>query len=156
MNVYDYIKNYAKVHGIKNYSLKPKYLNKADMANQLPAAGGVCFFYHVYAAGEISDVHNITKTFLKVTTPTDFWDISRLITIKDYNTIQAAECNFIFTVDNTVNFELFEGTAASIFDTIYNMCVEYVYLTPLNDTAAPDGSTTDGGSTKAVKFELEY
>lgn len=136
MNVYDYIKNYAKTHGIKNYALKSKLVTKADAAKPLHLSGGVAFFYRVMAEGEIVNVADISKTFLQVSTP-EFWDLSPVVEVTDFGSLQKVSTNFIFTSDNTVNFTLYEGTADAMFKTISNFCALYMLLIPLNEENKP-------------------
>lgn len=132
MNVFDYIKNYADTHGIRNYTLKSKYCTKADTANVLQFSGGVAFFYRVFAEGEIVDQAHLQKKFLEVDTPTDFWDLSPVSEVVDFGTLQKVETNFIFTADNTLKFNLFEGTTDAMFNAVTNFCALYIYLAPLN------------------------
>lgn len=139
MNVYDYIKNYAKTHGIENYTLKSKYATKADVGNVMQFSGGVAFFYRVFAEGEITDINQLQKKFLEVNTPTDFWDLSPVMEVVDYGSLQKVETNFIFTADNTLKFNLFEGTATSMFQSVKNFCALYVYLSPLPSTNEQNG-----------------
>jgi hypothetical protein len=141
MNVYDYIKNYAAVHGIENYTLKSKYVTKLDAAQTLQFSYGVAFFYRVFAEGEITDISQLQKKFLQVNTPTDFWDLSPVVEVVDYGALQKVQADFIFTADNTLDFTLFEGTADAMFANIINFCALYIYLAPLP-------STTSGGDGK--------
>ena len=136
MNVYDYIKNYAKTHSIKNYALKCKYVTKADIAQTLQLSGGVAFFYRIIAEGEIANVADLAKSFLQVSTP-EFWDLSPVVEVTDYGTIQKVSTDFIFTADNTVNFTLYEGTANAMFQTISNFCAIYMLLIPMDENNKP-------------------
>ena len=140
MNVYDYIKNYAKTHGIKNYALKCKYITKADTAKTLRMAGGIAFFYKLFAEGEIADAANIVKKFCEVITPTDFYDLSPAVEVVDFGTLQKVSTDFIFTADNTLNVKLYEGTADAMFANITNFCAMYMQLIPMRDT---DTASTD-------------
>jgi hypothetical protein len=137
MNVYDYIKQYAKANGIKNYALKCKYLTKSDMANTLHLSGGVAFFYRIIAEGEIISTADIAKSFLQVSTP-EFWDLSPVVEITDFGTIQKVSTDFIFSADNMVNFTLFEGTSNAMFNSITNLCILYMQLIPLNESGEPE------------------
>ena len=144
MNVFDYIKNYAKVHGISNYNLKSRYITKTDTATRMQFSGGVAFFYRLIAEGEITDINNLGKKFLEVDTPTDYWDLSPVVeivhfTVLNLNTrlqIQKVCTDFIFTADNTLDFKLYEGTADAMFANITNLCAQYIYLSPLPTEAA--------------------
>lgn len=136
MNVFEYIKQYAQVHGIKNYFFKSKYLQKQHAGRTVQMAGGVAFFYKIFAEGDIANAADLTKKFLQVETPTDFWDLSPVAEIEDFGTIQKVSTNFIFMADNTIKFKLFENTADAMFSNIYNFCAQYIYMFPL-----PEGST---------------
>lgn len=131
MNVYDYIKNYAQIHGIENYNLKSRYVTKADMAARMQFSGGVAFFYRLFAEGEITNIANVGKKFLEIDTPTDYWDLSPVVEIVDFGTIQKVCTDFIFSADNIIDFKLFEGTADAMFANITNLCAQYIYMSPL-------------------------
>ena len=146
MNVYDYIKNYAKTHGIKNYALKSKYITKADTAKTLQLSGSIAFFYRFHAEGEIININNLGKEFLQVSTP-EFFDLSPVVEIADFGTIQKVSTNFIICADNTVNFTLYEGTANAMFQNIINFCALYMLLIPLNDK---------GEQTELIKLDIKY
>lgn len=133
MNVFDYIRNYAAFHGIKGYSLKSKYVTKADLGKTLQFSGGVAFFYRVLAEGEIANRDQLTKKFLEIDTPTDFWDLSPVVEVVDFGTLQKVQTDFIFSADNTLDFNLFEGTQDAMFDSIINFCALYMYMSPLKD-----------------------
>lgn len=148
MNVYDYIKQYAKANGIKNYALKCKFLTKADMADTLQLSGGPAFFYRIVAEGEILSTADIAKSFLQVSTP-EFWDLSPVVEITDFGTIQKVSTDFIFSADNLVNFTLYEGTSNAMFNSITNLCIMYMQLIPLNDDGKP---TTEPLVKVNVKF----
>lgn len=136
MNVFDYIKNYAKVHGISNYNLKSRYITKTDTATRMQFSGGVAFFYRLIAEGEITDINNLGKKFLEVDTPTDYWDLSPVVEVVDFGQIQKVCTDFIFTADNTLDFKLYEGTTDAMFANITNLCAQYIYLSPLPTEAA--------------------
>ena len=130
MDVFKYIENYAKTHGIESYFLRPKFLQKTDAGKAITMSGGVGFFYRIFAEGTISNVNNLSKKFLDVKSNTDFWPLSPVVEIVDFQTIQKVETNFVFAVDNSVIFSLYENTAESMFDNIINFCAEYIYLQP--------------------------
>lgn len=146
MNVYDYIKNYAAAHGIKNYALKSKYITKADAANTLKLSGGVAFFYRFHAEGDINNVNDLGKLFLQVSTP-EFFDLSPVVEVSDFGTVQKVSTDFIISADNTVNFTLYEGTVNAMFSTIYNFCALYMLLIPLDE---------NGNPTELVKINVKY
>lgn len=137
MNLFEYIKNYSKVHGIKNYSLKSKVLTKADFANTHSFAPGIAFFYRLSVCGEIDDVNNINSKFLTINTPTEFFDMSKIVDIVDNVTLQHAESNFIFVSDNMLTLELSEG-ANCLFSKIFNAKLFYMYLTVLPESDEPE------------------
>lgn len=141
MDVIKYIENYAKAHGIDNYYLRPKFVQKSAIAQQITMSGGVGFFYRIFAEGIISDISNLNKKFLDVKSNTDFWDFSPVVEIVDFQTIQKVETNFIFTVDNSVIFKLYENTADSMFDSVINFCAEYLLLMPI--PASKKGNNND-------------
>ncbi len=131
MNVFDYIRNYAKAHGIDNYNLKSRYITKADTVTRMQFSGGVAFFYRLFAEGEITDISNVGKKFLEIDTPTDYWDLSPVVEIVDFGAIQKVCTDFIFSADNTLDFKLYEGTADAMFANITNLCAQYIYMSPL-------------------------
>lgn len=132
MNVYDYIKNYCLIHGIKNYNIKCKYITKAQINETFQFSGGVAFFYKVFAEGEITDISQLSKKFLEINTPTDFWDLSPVVAVKDFGALQKVDTDFIFTADNILKFTLFENTVDAMFSNIVNFCALYMYVTPYN------------------------
>lgn len=138
MDVFKYIENYAKTHGIENYFLCPKFLQKTDAGKAITMSGGVGFFYRIFAEGTISDINNLSKKFLDVKSNTDFWPLSPVVEIVDYTTIQKVETNFVFTVDNTVVFNLYENTAESMFNNVINFCAEYMLLMPNTNAQSND------------------
>ena len=154
MNVFDYIKNYAATHGIKDYTLKCKYVSKADVANVLQFSGGVAFFYRVFAEGEITDKNQLQKKFLEVDTPTDFWDLSPVAEVVDFGTLQKVETDFIFTADNTLKFNLFEATADAMFANVINFCALYMYMAPRRVTASNGGNNGNDTGRKNANDDI--
>ena len=154
MNVFDYIKNYAATHGIKDYTLKCKYVSKADVANVLQFSGGVAFFYRVFAEGEITDKNQLQKKFLEVDTPTDFWDLSPVAEVVDFGTLQKVETDFIFTADNTLKFNLFEATADAMFANVINFCALYMYMAPRRVTASNGGNNGNDNGRKNANDDI--
>lgn len=142
INVFEYIKQYAEVHNIKNYFLKSKFLQKQHTGHSIQMSGGVGFFYKIVAEGDIANIADLQKKFLQVSTPTDFWDLSPVVEVVDFGTIQKVSTDFIFTVDNTVNFNLFEGTSDAMFNQVINFCAQYIYLLPIKEgsSAASNGN----------------
>lgn len=132
MNIFDYIEEYAKNQGYgEKYILKNKFFSKADMNQQQQMSGGVAFFYKIDILGEIADISNVADTYGSITfdSPTDFYNLGNILTIKDYGSLQLATTDFIFTADNLCTFNLREG-ANCLFSKIYKTAVHYMYLTP--------------------------
>lgn len=148
-NVFDYIKQYAQNHDIKNYFLKSKAIDKAHAATRVQFSGGVAFFYKIFAEGDIAQVADLSKKFLQVETPTDFWDLSAVVEVTDFNTLQKVSTDIILAADNTIKFNLFEGTADAMFTQIYNFCAQYIYLLPMDDKQ-------EGGKNDNIKLTLDY
>lgn len=151
-NVFDYIKQYADNHDIKNYFLKSKAIDKAHAAGRVQFSGGVAFFYKIFAEGDIAQVSDLSKKFLQVETPTDFWDLSPVVEVTDYNTLQKVSTDIILIADNTINFNLYEGTADSMFQTIYNFCAQYIYLLPLGQNQTGN----DNGNQNSLTVKVDY
>lgn len=150
MNIFDYIKNYARFHGWgDNYTLKSKFLTKKDILQPVKFSNGTAFFYKFSAVGEILNYNKLGGKFLELETPTDFWDLSGIVDISDFGTIQKAESDFIFAVDNVLNFTLFENTPESIFANIKKFCAQYFYLTPLT---SEDKNKMQEGEKLKIKF----
>lgn len=156
MNVYDYIKNYCDFHGIEKFTVKDKFVTKSQISETLQFSGGIAFFYRVIAEGEITDVANLQKKFLEIDTPTDFWDLSPVVEIVDFGTIQKVSSNFIFSAANTLDFKLFEGTADAMFATINNFCAQYIYVTPLPATTSAEPGAKASGDNTVVKVKVNY
>lgn len=128
--IIDFIKQYAKAHNISFYSLKSKVLTKDDFLNTLTFAPEIAFFYKIRATGIINNINNISDSFINASTNSEFYDFGKLVTIKDYNSVQVAESDFIFVSDNMLNLQLHEGTNA-LFSQIATLQMQYFILTPL-------------------------
>lgn len=140
LNVFDYIENYCKVHGITAKSFKSNVLTKNDIDADLTFAPGIAFFYRVRAVGEIHNIANLDKPFMIVDTPTDLWDFAKIASIADDGALQRAESDFIFVADNTMRIHLSEG-ADCLFDKINTLQMFYIYVSILPDDAkAQDNS----------------
>lgn len=148
MNVYDYIKNYAKVREIEKYELKNKFFTINDTRNPLQLSGGTAFIYSIFAEGEIAQISDISKKFLEISTPTDWWDISPAACVTDWGSLQKVESNCILTAENTIIFNLFQGTADAMFQSILNFCVQYIYF-----KAIPDAEETDKSK---IKVKVDF
>lgn len=134
MNLFDYISNYAAVHGIKNYSVKNSVLTLNDFAQQQTFAPGIAFFYKVCISGEIQDVADLSKPCMTVTTPTDFWDFGQIGIVRDDGVIQRLESDFIFVADGIMNINLPTG-ANALFSQVHNAQMFYCYLSILPDSS---------------------
>ena len=130
MNIFDYIKQYCEAHGIAKYEAKSRVLTKDDFAKSQSFAPGIAFFYKLSACGEIENVSNIGLSFLELTTPTEFFDFSKIAELHDCGTIQRATSEFIFVSDNMLFLNLHEGDGA-LFKNIANIQLFYMYVTPL-------------------------
>ena len=126
MNVYDYIKNYAAFHGIKEYNLKCRYVTKAQAAETLQFSGGVAFFYRIIAEGEIADRSQLTRKFLEVDTPTDFWDLSPVVEVVDFGTLQKVQTDFIFSDITTGREDVVQDFAQFIIFLFFSHLTEDV------------------------------
>ena len=151
-NVFDYIKHYAENHGIKNYFLKSKAIDKQHATGRVQFSGGVAFFYKIFAEGDIAQVADLSKKFLQVETPTDFWDLSPVVEVVDFNTLQKVSTDIIIVADNTINFNLYEGTADSMFQNIYNFCAQYIYLLPL----AQNSTSGQASQQNTINVKVDY
>lgn len=149
INVFDYIKHYASTHGIQNYILKSKAIDKQHAAGRIQFSGGIAFFYKIFAEGNIASVNDLQKKFLQVETPTDFWDLSSVVEVVDFNTVQKVSTDIVLAADNTINFNLYEGTADAMFQQIYNFSAQYIYLLPIPNGAAADGK-------QSINVKVDY
>lgn len=158
MNVYDYIKNYCDFHGIEKFTVKDKFVTKSQTTETLQFSGGIAFFYKVIAEGEITDIANLQKKFLEIDTPTDFWDLSPVVEVVDFGTIQKVSSNFIFSADNTLDFKLYENTPDAMFANINNFCAQYIYVTPLSTATTEIPATTSAAAkdNTIVKVKVNY
>lgn len=135
VNVIDYIKNYCDVNNITRWSLKNRVLSKKDFSLRLSFAPGIAFFYRLYAVGEIADLHDISKEFLTVTTPTDFYDFKHIAEFVDCGQLQIAKSDFIFSVVDMMNINVFENTPNAAFRSLIDVQLHYLYLTDLSSAA---------------------
>jgi hypothetical protein len=133
MNVFDFINNYAKAHNIKNYAIKSRVLTKDDFSQKFSFAPGIAFFYKEIASGIIQNIANLTESFFTVSTPTEFFDFTKIAKIEDNGSIQHAESDFIFVADNTMTINCVEG-ANALFSQIYSAQLYYFYLTVLPES----------------------
>ncbi len=131
MEIISYIQNWTQNRFIERYELKEKVLTINDLNSNIKLANGVAFFYSIYAAGQIQSVNNLQGEFLTAETTTDYYMLKNMIEIKDFGTFQSVKCNFLFTAENSVKFNLNVGQANSLFTTITNLHINYLYLTEL-------------------------
>lgn len=127
MNVFDYIKAYCKIRNIQNYSVKSKVLTLDDMNKNFTFAPGVAFFYRFTCTGEILNSSDFGKPFLRVNTPSDFYDFAKICCFEDSGTLQKAYADFIFSVENTMSLTL-ESGANALFQSIKTAQLYYIYL----------------------------
>lgn len=142
-NIFDYISQYCKAHDIPNYDAKSRVLTKDDFAKSHTFAPGIAFFYRLACCGQIENVNNIGLSFLECTTPTEFFDFSKIAELHDCGTIQKATSDFIFVSDNMLFLNLHEGDDA-LFKTISNIQLHYMYIMPLSGN----------GSTNQIQIDI--
>lgn len=130
LNVFDYIENYCKIHGIKAKSFKSSVLTKDKLSEPLTFAPGIAFFYKLRVTGEIQNIANFGKPFLTVDTQTDFWDFSKIGNVYDDGAIQHVESDFPFIADNMMTVKLVEG-ADALFQRIASVQMFYIYVSIL-------------------------
>ena len=134
LNVFDYIENYCKVHGIKAKSFKSSVLTKDKLGEPLTFAPGIAFFYKLRVTGEIQNIANIGKPFLTVDNQTDFYDFAKIGNVYDDGAIQHVESDFPFIADNMMFVNLVEG-ADALFQRIDSVQMFYIYVSILPDDA---------------------
>ena len=140
--IIDFIKQYAKAHDIQYYNLKSKVLTKEDFQTKMTFAPEIAFFYKLRATGNINNISNISEAFVSAATNSEYYDFGKLVTIKDYNTIQVAESDFIFFSDNMLKLNLHEGTNA-LFNEIYTLQLQYFVLTKLTGKEVKNTQKSD-------------
>lgn len=131
------IENWAKVHGVKAYTLRHETLNAAQMQGRLVCAPGCVFFYKFEADGLIDNVSDLNKPLCTIKTHDDFLDVGAITMRSDGGTIQHAETNFVLTSDSEAFITLHrndpeQSEKTAQFATIYNAALHYVKLTPLD------------------------
>lgn len=132
LNVFDYIENYCKVHGIKTKSFKSCVLTKDNLSAQQTFAPGIAFFYRTRVTGSINNIADLSKYFMIVKTPTDIWDFGKIGDVHDDGALQRVESDFIFVADNTMTVDLQEG-ANCLFANINTVQMFYIYVSILPD-----------------------
>lgn len=132
LNVFDYIENYCKVHGIRTKSFKSCVLTKDKLSERQTFAPGIAFFYRTRVTGVIQDITDLGKDFMIVQTPTDIWDFSKIGDIHDDGVLQRIESDFIFIADNTMTVDLKEGLNC-LFSQINTVQMFYIYVSILPD-----------------------
>lgn len=138
----DYIAQYAKAHNIRFYNLKSKVLTKEDFVNTLTFAPEIAFFYRLKATGIINNINNISEAFVSAGTNSEYYDFGKLVTIKDYNSVQVAESDFIFVSDNMLKLQLHEGSNA-LFNQILTLQLQYFVLTKLSGSEVKETQKQD-------------
>lgn len=135
LNVFDYIENYCKVHGIKTKSFKSCVLTKDKLSDRQTFAPGIAFFYRTRVTGTIDNIADLDKDFMIVQTPTDILDFSKIGDVHDDGALQRVESDFVFIADNTMTVDLKEGLNC-LFSQINTVQMFYIYVSILPD--APD------------------
>jgi hypothetical protein len=133
MEVFDYIRQYCGNRGINRYDVRSKVLVKRDFALPHTFAPGIAFFYRFCATGTINNIADITERVLDISTSNEFFDMSQIVNIKDFMTVQQANADFIFVSDNMLKTDLKEG-ANALFSNIYSAQLFYYYVTILDST----------------------
>lgn len=140
LNVFDYIENYCKVHGITAKSFKSCVLTKDKLSDRQTFAPGIAFFYRTRVTGTIDNIADLDKDFLIVQTPTDIWDFAKIGDVHDDGALQRVESDFIFIADNTMTIDLKEGVNC-LFSNIKTVQMFYIYVSILPDsTTAQDNA----------------
>lgn len=137
INVFDYIENYCKVHGITAKSFKSCVLTKDKLSARQTFAPGIAFFYRTRVTGTINNIADLDKDFLIVQTPTDIWDFAKIGDVHDDGVLQRVESDFIFIADNTMTINLSEG-ANCLFSQINTVQMFYIYVSILPDETATE------------------
>lgn len=143
-NVFDYIKNYCKVHNFDNVSYKSSVLTLRDFSNPQTFAPGFAVFYKMQVVGEVQNIATIDKPFLTVSTPTDFWDFAQIAALHDDGVLQRAESDFLFVCDGQMNIDLQVGSNA-LFQQVFNAQMYYIYVSilPENERKNRPGTVYD-------------
>ena len=144
LNVFDYIENYCKVHGIKTKSFKSCVLTKDKLSERQTFAPGIAFFYRTRVTGTINNIADLDKDFLIVQTPTDIFDFAKIGDVHDDGVLQRVESDFIFIADNTMTIDLKEG-ANCLFSAINTVQLFYIYVSilPYEPSASQEGKVYD-------------
>lgn len=137
VNVFDYIENYCKVHGITAKSFKSCVLTKDKLSARQTFAPGIAFFYRTRVTGTINNIADLDKDCLIVQTPTDIWDFAKIGDVHDDGVLQRVESDFIFIADNTMTINLSEG-ANCLFSQINTVQMFYIYVSILPDETATE------------------
>lgn len=130
LNVFDYIKNYCEVHGIKAASYKSCVLTKDKITEKQTFAPGIAFFYRLRVTGEVQNIANLTKPFLTVDTQTDFLDFAKIANVYDDGAVQHVESDFPFVCDGMMQVSVSEG-ANALFQRIDSIQMFYIYVSIL-------------------------
>lgn len=124
LNIIDYIKNYCEVHNIENYAIRNNVLTIDDINKDFTFSPNLAFFYKFSATGIIENVTDLQKEFFRIETPTDNFDFAKLINVKDFNSVQTVESDFVFTVNNTMKLNY--NLTNNIFKNLYNFQLYYI------------------------------
>lgn len=124
LNIIDYIKNYCEVHNIENYAIRNNVLTIDDINKDFTFSPNIAFFYKFSATGLIENVTDLQKEFFRIETPTDIFDFAKLINVKDFNSVQTVESDFVFTVNNTMKLNY--NFTNNIFKNLYTFQLYYI------------------------------
>lgn len=143
INIFDYIKNYCDSRNIENYSFKSSVITLDEFSKNFSFAPSIAFFYKLQAVGEINNTADFGKPFLQVSTPTDFFDFSKICSFEDMGNLQKAVSDFIFVADNTMQINISVG-ADSLFNTIKTAQLFYISVAELPEYAKRTTTQTKG------------
>lgn len=153
LNIFDYIENYCKIHGIKAKSFKSSVLTKDKLSEKQTFAPGIAFFYKIRVTGEIQNIANMGRPFLTVDTQTDFWDFAKIGNVYDDGVIQHVESDFPFIADNMMTVNLEEG-ANALFQRIDSVQMFYIYVSILPYDA--ESTTADNTRVYDIRIDRQH
>jgi hypothetical protein len=127
--IIDYIKAYCKAHKIATYTLKNKVYTLDDVSGVKSYTPAIAFFYKLRASGIINNISDLTNSFLTANATDNFIDFAKVSVIKDFNSLQVVESDFVFDCNNMITFALNTG-ANSLFNQLFSLQLHYLVLTP--------------------------
>lgn len=124
------IENWAKENSCNCYDLQTGYLTKQDLQKgSWNYKNAIVFVYGFRCNGIITDTSKLTGALLDVKSIENYIQYKDIVNIIDNGSIQRAESDFCFRLQNGVTFKLSEGSE-SMFSKIYNCSLHYVVLQP--------------------------